>query len=193
MNRVEARKLDMTQIFTEDGKVYPVTVVSLTEVPADLTVGTVVKIVGKAKGKGFAGVMKRHGFKGMPATHGRSTKGRAPGSIGGTTTPGRVYRGKRMAGRMGGQQVTLRGSAVLEIDLEGKTVKIFGPLPGPRLSRLWLEYEPQEVISQELGVGIGEQDTKSEEVAAETPKAESQEQSAGEEKKKEETKEEEKK
>ena len=144
MTKIEARKLEMTQIFAEDGKVTPVTVVSFAEFPADLTPGTVVKVIGKAKGKGFSGVMKRHGFKGMPATHGRSTKGRAPGSIGGSTTPGRVYRGKRMAGRMGGQQVTLRGSAVLETDPEGKTAKIFGPLPGPRLSRLWLEYEPQE-------------------------------------------------
>jgi len=158
MNRIEARKLDMTQIFTEEGNVHPVTVVSFAEFPADLTPGTVVKIVGKAKGKGFSGVMKRHGFKGMPATHGRSTKGRAPGSIGGTTTPGRVYRGKRMAGRMGGQQVTLRASSVLEIDPEGKTAKIFGPLPGPRLSRLWLEYEPKEVISQEPVASSGEPD-----------------------------------
>src|SRR3989304_9768871 len=99
MKIVEARKLDMSQVFREDGRVAPVTLVSFEEFPGDLTPGTSVKAVGISKGKGFAGVMKRHGFKGMPATHGRSTKGRAPGSIGGTTTPGRVYRGKRMAGR----------------------------------------------------------------------------------------------
>ncbi|MEX0587461.1 MAG: hypothetical protein WD159_01755, partial [Patescibacteria group bacterium] len=83
--------------------------------------------------------------------------------IGGTTTPGRVYRGKRMAGRMGGQQVTLRGSAVLEIDPEGKTAKIFGPLPGPRLSRLWLEYEPKEVSSQQPAASSEETEVKTEE------------------------------
>jgi len=153
MKKIEARKLEMTQVFTEDGKVCPVTVVSFAEFPADLTPGTDVKVVGTSKGKGFSGVVKRHGFKGMPATHGRSTKGRAPGSIGGTTTPGRVYLGKRMAGRMGGERVTVQGLAVVEIDPQGKTAKLSGPIPGPRLSRLWIEYEPQEqgAISQEPG------------------------------------------
>ena len=143
MKKIEARKLDMAQVFTEDGNVHPVTAVSFEEFPTDLTPGTRIRVVGISKGKGFSGVMKRHGFKGMPATHGRSTKGRAPGSIGGTTTPGRVYRGKRMAGRMGGEQVTIQGLSVLEVDPESKTAKISGALPGPRLSGLTIIYEPQ--------------------------------------------------
>lgn len=153
MKKIEARKLDMTQVFNEDGKVDPVTVVSFEEFPADLTPGTAVKVVGTSKGKGFAGVMKRHGFAGMPATHGRSTKGRAPGSIGGTTTPGRVYKGKKMAGRMGGERVTVWGLSVVEVDPEKKIAKISGPLPGPRLGKLAIIYEPQEVVSPEPGVG----------------------------------------
>lgn len=193
MKKIEARKLDMTQIFTEDGRVHPVTVVSFEEFPADLALGTAVKVVGTSKGKGFSGVMKRHGFAGMPATHGRSTKGRAPGSIGGTTTPGRVYLGKRMAGRMGGERVTVPGLQVLEINPEGKTVKVSGPLPGPRLGRIWIEYEPQEAISQESVVSSEEAESKPEETRAETPEAASSEQNAGGETKeaKEETKKEE--
>jgi len=140
--------LDMGQVFSPDGRVVPVTSVSLSEIPADFIPGTPVRVVGTSKGKGFAGVMKRHGFAGMPATHGRSTKGRAPGSIGGTTTPGRVYRGKRMAGRMGGEQVTVPGLAVVEVDAENKIAKISGALPGPRLSYLTILYEPGEVVAE---------------------------------------------
>ena len=147
-NKIEARKLDMGQFFSPDGRVVPVTAVSLTEIPADFTPGTPVRVVGTSKGKGFAGVMKRHGFAGMPATHGRSTKGRAPGSIGGTTTPGRVYRGKRMAGRMGGEQVTVPGLSVVEVDTEKKIARISGALPGPRLSNLTIFYEPGETVTE---------------------------------------------
>lgn len=169
MKKIEARKLEMTQVFTEDGSVYPVTVILFEKFPADLTPGTDVKVIGTSKGKGFAGVMKRHGFAGMPATHGRSTKGRAPGSIGGTTTPGRVYKGKKMAGRMGGERVTVRGLTVVEIDPEGKLAKLSGPLPGPRLSRLQIIYEPAPVVEEpagpapEVSEDVPEAETKSEE------------------------------
>src|SRR3989337_3564789 len=98
MKTVKAKKLSMGQIFTDTGKVVPVTEVSFSQMPADLAAGSSVKVVGTSKGKGFAGVMKRHGFAGLPASHGRSTKGRAPGSIGGTTTPGRAYCGNGAAG-----------------------------------------------------------------------------------------------
>ncbi|OGC53967.1 50S ribosomal protein L3 [candidate division WWE3 bacterium RIFCSPHIGHO2_01_FULL_48_15] len=152
MKTVEAKKLDMTQIFSEDGKVTPVTLVRFEEMPQDLVIGSAVKIVGTSKGKGFAGVMKRHGFKGMKATHGRSTKGRAPGSIGQTTTPGRVYKGKRMAGRMGGERITVQGLSVVQLDPEQKTATISGALPGPRLSRLVISYEPQEQASSQESV-----------------------------------------
>src|SRR3989304_2416040 len=119
MKTVKARKLNMGQIFTAEGKAVAVTEVSFAEMPADLGVGSSVKVVGTSKGKGFAGVMKRHGFGGLPASHGASTKTRSPGSIGGRTTPGRVYKGKRMSGRMGGEKVTLRGLSILELNEDG--------------------------------------------------------------------------
>lgn len=92
--------------------------------------GDRIRIIGTSKGKGFAGVMKRHGFHGGPATHGQSDRARAPGSIGATTTPGRVYKGKRMAGRMGGERVTVSGLSVVEVDKEHQTMIIKGLVPG---------------------------------------------------------------
>lgn len=93
-------------------------------------VGDTVRVTGISKGKGFAGVVKRHGFAGGPRTHGQSDRERAPGSIGQTTTPGRVYRGKRMAGRMGGDQVTVKGLKVVVVDAETNTLQIKGLVPG---------------------------------------------------------------
>ena len=90
--------------------------------------GDVVDIVGTSKGKGYAGVVKRYHFKGGPRTHGQSDRERAPGSIGQTTTPGRVYKGKRMAGRMGDERVTIKNLQVL--DLEGNTLFVKGLVPG---------------------------------------------------------------
>jgi large subunit ribosomal protein L3 len=91
-----------------------------------------VKITGWAKGKGFTGVMKRWGFKGGPRTHGQSDRERAPGSIGQGTTPGRVFKGKKMPGRSGGQKVTITGLKVTNIDDEKDLLEIKGLLPGPR-------------------------------------------------------------
>ncbi len=90
--------------------------------------GDKVNITGISKGKGFQGVVKRHGFKGGPKTHGQSDRWRAPGSIGMTTTPGRVFKGKRMAGRMGGKRVTIKNLEVIEVNKEGLIVK--GLVPG---------------------------------------------------------------
>ena len=149
MKTVKARKLDMGQIFTAEGKAVAVTQISFAEMPADLAAGSSVKVVGTSKGKGFAGVMKRHGFGGLPMSHGASTKTRSPGSIGGRTTPGRVYKGKRMSGRMGGEKVTLRGLEVLEMNEEQKTAKLSGPVPGPRGSYFTLSYEPVEKVVEE--------------------------------------------
>ncbi len=89
-----------------------------------------VTIVGTSKGKGFAGVVKRHNFKGGPRTHGQSDRERSPGSIGQTTTPGRVYRGKRMAGRMGGERVTVHGLQVVDIDPKTNSMTVRGLVPG---------------------------------------------------------------
>lgn len=94
--------------------------------------GEVIEVTGTSKGKGFAGVVKRHHFKGGPRTHGQSDRERAPGSIGQTTTPGRVYKGKRMAGRMGNQRVTVKNLKVVKIDAEKNTLTVSGLVPGGR-------------------------------------------------------------
>lgn len=91
--------------------------------------GDIVDVTGVSKGKGFAGVVKRHHFKGGPRTHGQSDRERAPGSIGQTTTPGRVYKGKRMAGRMGHENVTVKNLQVVEVGDDYILVK--GLVPGP--------------------------------------------------------------
>lgn len=88
----------------------------------------VVTVTGISKGKGFQGVVKRHKFAGGPRTHGQSDRERAPGSIGQTTTPGRVYKGKRMAGRMGSDQTTVKGLTVVNVTDDTITVK--GLVPG---------------------------------------------------------------
>ena len=101
--------------------------------------GDKVAITGISKGKGFAGVVKRHHFKGGPRTHGQSDRERAPGSIGQTTTPGRVYKGKRMAGRMGQDKVTLKNLKVVSIDTEKNILIVSGLVPGGRNSLLMIK------------------------------------------------------
>lgn len=101
--------------------------------------GEVIEVSGISKGKGFAGVVKRHHFKGGPRTHGQSDRERAPGSIGQTTTPGRVYKGKRMAGRMGNQTVTIKNLKVIKIDAEKNILTISGLVPGGRNALLVIQ------------------------------------------------------
>ncbi|GAB3619019.1 50S ribosomal protein L3 [Glutamicibacter sp. PS] len=96
------------------------------------TAGQKVDVVGTSKGKGFAGVMKRHNFKGVSASHGAHKNHRKPGSIGGATTPGRVFRGQRMAGRMGAERVTTQNLTVHAIDAEKNLLLIKGAVPGAR-------------------------------------------------------------
>ncbi len=95
-------------------------------------VGDIVKVTGTSKGKGFAGVVKRHHFHGGPKTHGQSDRWRAPGSIGSTTTPGRVLKGKRMAGRMGHVKATVKGLKVFGMDNEKNLLFIKGLVPGEK-------------------------------------------------------------
>ena len=90
--------------------------------------GDIIDVTGTSKGKGWAGVVKRHNFRGGPRTHGQSDRERAPGSLGQTTTPGRVYKGKRMAGRMGNETVTLQHLFVA--DVIGNDLYIAGLIPG---------------------------------------------------------------
>jgi large subunit ribosomal protein L3 len=94
--------------------------------------GQKVDITGKTKGKGFAGGMKRHGFKGLGAGHGVQRKHRSPGSIGGCATPGRVFKGQRMAGRMGGDRQTTQNLVIHAVDVERGLILIKGAVPGPR-------------------------------------------------------------
>jgi len=103
------------------------------EVTAELfEVGQAVDVVGRTKGKGTAGVMKRHGFKGLGAGHGTQRKHRSPGSIGGCATPGRVFKGVRMAGRMGAVRQTTQNLTVHAVDAERGLLLIKGAVPGPR-------------------------------------------------------------
>ncbi len=96
--------------------------------------GEKVDVSGKSKGKGFQGVVKRHGFKGGPKTHGQSDRWRAPGSIGQTTTPGRVYKGKRMAGRMGMERVTIKNLKIHDFTDSG--ILLVGLVPGAKKTLL---------------------------------------------------------
>lgn len=94
--------------------------------------GERVSVIGTSKGKGFQGVVKRHGFAGGPKTHGQSDRLRAPGSIGSGTTPGRVLKGLRMAGRMGGDRVTVKNLLVVRADPDRNLLLVRGAVPGPR-------------------------------------------------------------
>lgn len=158
--------------------------------------GDIVDVTGKSKGKGFAGGVKRHQFKGGPKTHGQSDRHRAPGSIGSGTTPGRVYRGKRMAGNMGNEQVTVKNLMVVGVDAENKTLTLKGLVPGvfggvititktgavkeknyvPLFSTKEPQEEVVEVIEEPVQEASVQEEVKTEEViaevAAEEPQAE---------------------
>jgi|SRR3989344_1500248 len=111
---------------TEDMK--PGTEIKLNQV---FSKGDSIKVSAISKGKGFQGGVRLHGFAGGPKTHGQSDRHRAPGSIGSGTTPGRVYKGKKMAAHMGNNQVSTKGLEVVEIDLAENLITIKGAVPGP--------------------------------------------------------------
>ena len=98
----------------------------------DFEVGQNVDVTGKSKGKGYAGVVKRHHFRGGPKTHGQSDRHRAPGSIGATSTTARVFKGTRMAGRMGNERKTIQNLQVMRVDEERNLIAIKGPVPGTK-------------------------------------------------------------
>lgn len=139
INTLLGKKINQSQKFLSDGTRIPVTEVGVSGKARDLLKasevlkpGDIVDVIGVSKGKGFAGVVKRHHFKGGPRTHGQSDRERAPGSIGQTTTPGRVYKGKRMAGRMGHERVTIKNLRV--VDVSDNFLLIKGLVPGPKNS-----------------------------------------------------------
>ncbi|HLK45379.1 MAG TPA: 50S ribosomal protein L3 [Acidimicrobiales bacterium] len=114
-----------------------ITDVSAYEVGQELTVelfekGERVDAIATSKGKGFAGGMKRHNFKGQGGGHGNHKHHRAPGSIGACATPGRVFKGTRMAGRMGGTRVTTTNLEIVGVDVDRELVLVKGAIPGPR-------------------------------------------------------------
>ena len=115
------------EVRTEEVSIEPGQQISVGQV---FSIGDEVKVTGVSKGKGFQGGVRRHGFHGGPKTHGQSDRHRAPGSIGSGTTPGRVLKGKRMAGHMGAVQVTTRGLEVVGIDKEKNLLTIKGAVPG---------------------------------------------------------------
>ena len=103
-----------------------------------LEVGSFIDVVGTSKGKGFAGHMKRHGFSGVGASHGAHRNHRKPGSIGATTTPGRVFKGTRMAGRMGTDRVTTMNLTLHAVDAERGLLLIKGAVPGAKGSLVFV-------------------------------------------------------
>lgn len=104
-----------------------------TKISADtFVVGDKVKVTSVSKGKGFAGVMKRWNFKGGKRTHGQSDRERAPGSIGNRTIPGRVFKGKKMSGHMGHEQVTIKNAVIQNVSSENSIISIKGAIPGPK-------------------------------------------------------------
>ena len=131
----------MTQIFSETGEVFPVTLVKELQGKAlsddlqglALQEGDMVTVSGTSKGKGFQGVVKRHGFTGGPRSHGQKHSEREPGSIGGGgRAGGRVIKGMRMAGRMGGERVTVKNLKIIKILPETREIFIGGAIPGRR-------------------------------------------------------------
>jgi large subunit ribosomal protein L3 len=100
--------------------------------PEMFTVGEEIDVTGTSKGKGFAGTMKRHGFAGVSSSHGAHRNHRKPGSIGACATPGRVFKGTRMAGRMGHDTVTVQNVVVHAVDVEKGLILVKGAVPGPK-------------------------------------------------------------
>ncbi len=135
------------------------------EVPAaNFAKGDFVTVTGRSKGKGFQGVVKRHKFAGGPRTHGQSDRERAPGSIGQGTTPGRIYKGKRMAGRMGFDTITVKNLLIADVLEDGLLIK--GLIPGPRDNLISI------VSAQAVAMPVVEE---IEEVVEETPVEEAKE------------------
>lgn len=150
---------------------------------ADFASGDLLKVTGTSRGKGFAGVVKRWGFAGGPRTHGQSDRERAPGSIGQTTTPGRVYKGKKMAGHTGSARKTVSGVIVYDVDTENNLILVRGAIPGAPNSLLLIEKVGSKkplveahVEEQAIEEPAEEQVVETEAVEVENTAGESQEQ-----------------
>lgn len=145
--------------------------------PTYFAKGDMVTVTGKSKGKGFQGVVKRHKFAGGPRTHGQSDRERSPGSIGQGTTPGRVYKGKRMAGRMGYETVTVKNLLVVDSLEDGLLVKGLVPGPSEGLIAISSANAVAMPVIEEVVEEVAEEpmvEEKAEEVKPEAEKAEAQ-------------------
>lgn len=136
MSKLLAKKLNMSQVYKNEILIP----VSVLEVDSEgdleqLQEGGLVKVVGISKGKGFQGVVKRHGFGGGPKSHGQKDRLRAPGSIG-STAPQRVMPGRKMAGRMGQERVSVRNLKVVEVNKEKRIVLLKGAVPGNKNNKV---------------------------------------------------------
>lgn len=172
----------MSQIFMGNGKVVPVTVVELESANApklaDNFLNKEVVITGRSKGKGFTGVIKRWHFAKQGETRGASNKVRAPGAIG-SQTPGRVYKGKKMAGHKGNINVTIKGLRIVNIDQDLNQIMISGPIPGARNSEIFLNIEnidepaevKEEVVAASVEKKTKKKDKKAEKEETKTEKA----------------------
>src|ERR1044072_8251720 len=112
--------------------------------------GDVIDVTGTSKGKGFAGVMKRHGFHGVGASHGAHKNHRKPGSIGACATPGRVFKGVRMAGRMGSDTITTQNLTVHAVDTEKGLILVKGAVPGPKGGLVVLRSAAKQTVEEAL-------------------------------------------
>jgi len=127
--KIIGKKMKMSQLWKND-KVWPITPVKVENGDlASFKEGDRVKVSSVSKGKGFQGVVKRHGFAGGPATHGQKNRHRAPGSIG-NTSPQRVIPGRRMAGHMGARRVSVKNLKIVTLDQENKIINLYGAVPG---------------------------------------------------------------
>jgi large subunit ribosomal protein L3 len=111
----------------------------LPELGSVISADTFAAVVGTSKGKGYAGVMKRHNFSGMGDGHGVKRKNRHPGAVGACATPGRTFKGQRMAGRMGGERVTLQNLEVVDVDTEHGLILVKGAVPGSNGSVVFIK------------------------------------------------------
>ena len=140
---VNARR-HLAEIRTADAASYSVG----QELTADVfAAGDEIDVTGTSKGKGFAGTMKRHGFAGVGASHGAHRNHRKPGSIGACATPGRVFKGMRMSGRMGGDTVTTQNVTVHAVDAEKGLILLKGAVPGPKGGLVVLRSAAKSVTS----------------------------------------------
>ncbi|MDB5194544.1 MAG: ribosomal protein [Parcubacteria group bacterium] len=139
MKSLIAKKIEMTQVFAENGVVSAVTILSLnaSEDAGVFAEGDNIQVTGISKGKGFQGVVKRHKFKGGRRSHGQKHSEREPGSIGGgARAGGRVAKGMRMAGRMGSDKITVKNLKVVKVLADTNELLVSGAVPGRRGTKL---------------------------------------------------------